>query len=71
MSIMQSLGVKLETISHLVGHTTTRITESRYLRVQDEVYQNALERFDARFGGVRYFGDKSSIQIQSAFPEEM
>jgi integrase len=71
VSIMQSLGVKLETISHLVGHTTTRITESRYLRVQDEVYQNALERFDARFGGVRYFGDKSSIQIQSAFPEEM
>lgn len=51
VSIMQSLGVKLETISHLVGHTTTRITESRYLRVQDEACQDALSRFDQRFGG--------------------
>ena len=50
VSIMQSLGVKLETISHLVGHTTTRITESRYLRVQNEAYQDALDRFDERFG---------------------
>ena len=50
VSIMQSLGVKLETISHLVGHTTTRITESRYLRVQDEACQDALSRFDQRFG---------------------
>ena len=50
VSIMQSLGVKLETISHLVGHTTTRITESRYLRVQDESCQDALDRFDQRFG---------------------
>ena len=48
--IMQSLGVKLETISHLVGHTTTRITESRYLRVQNEACQDALDRFDQRFG---------------------
>ena len=50
VSIMQSLGVKLETISHLVGHTTTRITESRYLRVQNEACQDALDRFDQRFG---------------------
>ena len=50
VSIMQSLGVKLETISHLVGHTTTRITESRYLRVQNEACQDALDRFDERFG---------------------
>ena len=47
---LQSLGVKLETISHLVGHTTTRITGSRYLRVQDEACQDALSRFDQRFG---------------------
>jgi integrase len=52
VSIMQSLGVKLETISHLVGHTTTRITESRYLRVQNEACQDALARFDQRFGFV-------------------
>ena len=52
VSIMQSLGVKLETISHLVGHTTTRITESRYLRVQNEACQDALNRFDQRFGFV-------------------
>ena len=50
VSIMQALGVKLETISHLVGHTTTRITESRYLRVQNEACQDALDRFDQRFG---------------------
>ena len=50
VSIMQSLGVKLETISHLVGHTTTRITQSRYLRVQNEACQDALDRFDERFG---------------------
>lgn len=50
VSIMQSLGVNLETISHLVGHTTTRITESRYLRVQNEACQDALDRFDQRFG---------------------
>ena len=50
VSIMQSLGVKLETISHLVGHTTTRITENNYLRVQDEICRDALERFDQRFG---------------------
>ena len=49
VSIMQSIGVKLETISHLVGHTTTRITESRYLRVQNEACQDALNRFDQRF----------------------
>lgn len=55
VSIMQSLGVKLETISHLVGHTTTRITESRYLRVQDETCQDALARFDNRFGMVSMF----------------
>ena len=48
--IMQALGVKLETISHLVGHTTTRITQSRYLRVQNEACQDALDRFDERFG---------------------
>lgn len=47
---MQSLGVNLETISHLVGHTTTRITESRYLRVQNEACQDALDRFEQRFG---------------------
>jgi hypothetical protein len=47
---MQALGVKLETISHLVGHTTTRITQSRYLRVQNEACQDALDRFDERFG---------------------
>ena len=52
VSIMQSLGVKLETISHLVGHTTTRITESRYLRVQNEACQDALDRFDQRFSFV-------------------
>lgn len=52
VSIMQSLGVKLETISHLVGRTTTRITESRYLRVQNEACQDALNRFDQRFGFV-------------------
>ena len=46
VSIMQSLGVKLETSSHLVGHTTTRITENRYLRVQNEACQDALSRFD-------------------------
>ena len=50
VSIMQSLGVNLETISHLVGHTTTRITESGYLRAQNEACQDALERFDQRFG---------------------
>ena len=50
VSIMQSLGVKLETISHLVGHTTTRITENNYLRVQDEICRDALDRFDQRFG---------------------
>ena len=50
VSIMQSLGVKLETISHLVGHTTTRITENNYLRVQNEICQDALNRFDQRFG---------------------
>lgn len=50
VSIMQALGVKLETISHLVGHTTTRITQSRYLRVQNEACQDALDRFDERFG---------------------
>ena len=54
VSIMQSLGVKLETISHLVGHTTTRITESRYLRVQNEACQDALDRFDQRVGLVAH-----------------
>ena len=37
-------------ISHLVGHTTTRITENNYLRVQNEICQDALDRFDQRFG---------------------
>ena len=52
VSIMQSVGVKLETVSHLVGHTTTRITESRYLNIYDEVRQDALDRFDKRFGQI-------------------
>lgn len=60
VSVMQSLGVKLETISHLVGHTTTRITESRYLRVQDETCKDALSRFDQRFGFLGHTSDHSS-----------
>jgi len=52
VSIMQSVGVQLETVSHLVGHTTTRITESRYLNIYDEVRQDALDRFDKRFGQI-------------------
>ena len=59
VSIMQALGVKLETISHLVGHTTTRITESRYLRVQNEACQDALYRFDQRFGVIGRFSEGS------------
>jgi integrase len=60
VSIMQSLGVKLETISHLVGHTTTKITEDNYLRVQDEICRDALARFDQRFGLVNCFGEAST-----------
>ena len=61
VSIMQSLGVKLETISHLVGHTTTRITESRYLRVQNEACQDALNRFDQRFGFDSWLNKKPAV----------
>ena len=60
VSIMQSLGVKLETISHLIGHTTTRITENNYLRVQDEICRDALARFDQRFGLVNRFEEASN-----------
>lgn len=38
---MQPPGVKLENISHLVGYTTIRNTESRYLCVQDESCQDS------------------------------
>ena len=40
--------LKIRKAIYLVGHTTTRITESRYLRVQNEACQDALERFDQR-----------------------
>ena len=67
---MQSLGVKLETISHLVGHTTTRVTESRYLRVQDETCQDALARFDHRFGLAGLFEEKANVvdNVVNQFP---
>ena len=50
VSVMQYLGVKMETISKLCGHTTTKITNSSYLRIHDEVFQDAMNRIDQRFG---------------------
>ena len=50
MSIMQYLGVKMETISKLCGHTTTKVTNESYLRIHDEVIQDAVGRIDNRFG---------------------
>ena len=48
--VIYNPGVKQETISHLVGHATTRITENKNLRVQEEICRDALEGFDQRFG---------------------
>lgn len=50
VSIMQYLGVKMETISKLCGHTTTKVTNESYLRIHDEVIQDAVGRIDNRFG---------------------
>jgi hypothetical protein len=38
-----------ETMRHRANHTTTRITQSRYLCAQNEACQDALDRFDERF----------------------
>ena len=50
VSQMQALGVDLSTIQSIVGHADIDMTE-HYLHVQDNVKQDAVERFSEAFGG--------------------
>ena len=50
VSQMQALGVDLPTIQSIVGHADIDMTQ-HYLHVQDNVRQEAVERFSEAFGG--------------------
>ena len=52
----------METISKLCGHTTTKITNFSYLRIHDEVFQNAMNRIDQRFGLVGLMEEANGIK---------
>ena len=50
VSQMQALGVDLPTIQSIVGHADIDMTQ-HYLHVQDNIRQQAVERFSEAFGG--------------------
>lgn len=50
VSLAHDAGVDIETISKLVGHSSTAVTRSVYLLVFEEKKREAVERLDGLFG---------------------
>ena len=47
-SLMQALGVDIQTIQSIVGHADTKMTE-HYLHVQESIRQSAIQLFSEAF----------------------
>ena len=47
-SLMQALGVDIQTIQSIVGHADTEMTE-HYLHVQESIRQSAIQLFSEAF----------------------